>query len=428
MAEKKIKILIVDDIPEARERLQKLLAFEPDFEVVGMASGGREGIRLAIELQPDIVLMDINMPDIDGITAATELRRNVPTVGVIMMSVQGEAEYIRRALQAGARDFLTKPPPTEELYATVRRVAEDMRSLAVLVSSEDKKEKKKLEVEADHVSHVIAVYSPQGGAGKTTIATNLAAALKREGVRVLLVDCDLQFGDVGVFLNLKPQATIVELIRSVDDLDLDLVNGVLVTHDSGLRVLAAPVRPEDAEYVPTAKVPLLIEKLRSQFDFIVLDMNTRIDEMALALFDMASRILLVLNPTLPALKNGLAAITLLDSLEYPQEKTQLVLNRVTPELERSKVAIAVSVFEQKLRRKAFAIIPMDEKRVLYAVNRGISVIAKDRNQSPARDLITMADALIQDLAPKQEAPASSQQLQTPDKPPASRLGRLFGSR
>lgn len=176
MAEKKIRILIVDDIPEARERLQKLLAFESDFEVVGMASGGREGISLAIELQPDIVLMDINMPDMDGISAANELRRSVPTVGVIMMSVQGEAEYIRRALQAGARDFLTKPPPTEELYATLRRVAEDVRSMAILVSSEDKKDKKKIEVEEDRQAHIIAVYSPQGGAGKTTIATNLAAA------------------------------------------------------------------------------------------------------------------------------------------------------------------------------------------------------------------------------------------------------------
>lgn len=426
MAEKKIRILIVDDIPEARERLQKLLAFEPDFEVVGMASGGREGIQLAIEQQPDILLMDINMPDMDGITAASELRRSVPTVGVIMMSVQGEAEYIRRALQAGARDFLTKPPPTEELYATVRRVAEDVRSMTVLVSGEDKKEKKKLEVQEERTAHIIAVYSPQGGAGKTTIATNLAAALMREGVRVLLVDCDLQFGDVGVFLNLKPQATIVELIRSVDDLDIDLVNGVLVTHDSGLRVLTAPTRPEDAEYVPTAKVPLLIEKLSSLFDYVVVDMSSRIDEMALAIFDMAARIVLVLNPTLPSLKNGIAAMALLDSLEYPEEKTLLVLNRVTPELERSKVAIAVNVIEQKLRRKAFAIIPMDEKKVLFAVNRGISVIAKDRNQSPARDLIAMADRLIENLAPKQETPPTAQQLPTPTKPPSSRLGRLFG--
>lgn len=426
MAEKKIRILIVDDIPEARERLQKLLAFESDFEVVGMASGGREGISLAIELQPDIVLMDINMPDMDGISAANELRRSVPTVGVIMMSVQGEAEYIRRALQAGARDFLTKPPPTEELYATLRRVAEDVRSMAILVSSEDKKDKKKIEVEEDRQAHIIAVYSPQGGAGKTTIATNLAAALMREGVRVLLVDCDLQFGDVGVFLNLKPQATIADLIRSVDDLDIDLINGVLVTHDSGLRVLAAPLRPEDADYVPTDKVPLLIEKLGSLFDYVVLDMSSRIDEMALALFDMASRIMLVLNPTLPALKNGIASMTLLDSLQYPEEKIQLVLNRVTPDLERSKVAIAVNIFEQKLRRKAFAVIPMDEKKVLFAVNRGIAVIAKDRNQSPARDLIAMADALIEQLKPKQEPPAASQQLPTPAKPPVSRLGRLFG--
>jgi len=429
MADKKIKILIVDDIPEARESLKKLLAFEPDMEVVGTASTGREGLDMAKDLFPHIILMDINMPDMDGITATNELRKVLPTAGVIMMSVQGEAEYIRRAMAAGARDFLTKPPPADELYATVRRVYEIVSQYAMPVMTGQQQGKKKLEAgQSEKPCHIVVVYSPQGGAGKTTLATNVAASLMREGTRVLLIDCDFQFGDVGVFLNLKPQATIVELIKSVDDLDTDLVENVLVTHDSGLRVLLAPVRPEEADLVPSEKVPQLVDKLRGMFDFIVIDMPTRLDDLALALFDLAERILLIINPTLPCVKNTLAVMALMGTLEYPEEKIQFAINRVTPDLERAKVAIAVPAIEQRLKKKALGIIPMDERKVLNSVNRGISVVAKDRNQSPAKDLVALADAIWENVKPVEEEEDKTESKKTPQKAPqqGSRFGKLFG--
>ncbi|MCC7209783.1 MAG: response regulator, partial [Anaerolineae bacterium] len=365
---KKIKILIVDDIPEARENLKKLLAFEPDFEVVGTASTGREGLDLTREFLPDIILMDINMPDMDGITATNELRKALPYVGVIMMSVQGEAEYIRRAMAAGARDFLTKPPPAEELYATVRRVYEiqgDWRERVAIPGGAPSAGLPKIRLhQAGRETHVIAVYSPQGGVGKTTVATNVAAGLMlKEDTKVLLIDLDLQWGDVGVFLNLKPQATIVDLIKSVDDFDPDLAENVLLTHDSGLRVLLSPTRPEEAELVPPDKVPTLIEKLKGMFDFIVLDLPTALDPMALSIFDSAERIMLVVNPTLPSVKNTLALMTLLDRMEYPDNKTVLVVNRHSGDLERAKVNIAVASIEAKLKRTALGIVPMDERRI-----------------------------------------------------------------
>src|SRR4029079_12122267 len=104
-----INVLIVDDIPETRDHLTKLLGFEPDMTVVGSASSGREAIDLATSLQPDVVLMDINMPDMDGITATEQLSTAVPTAAVVMMSVQGEADYLRRSMLAAAREFLVKP-------------------------------------------------------------------------------------------------------------------------------------------------------------------------------------------------------------------------------------------------------------------------------------------------------------------------------
>ncbi|CAG0946317.1 partial Transcriptional regulatory protein DegU, partial [Anaerolineae bacterium] len=118
----KIHVLIVDDISETRENVKKLLFFEDDVEIVGMASNGREGVELALKLQPDIVLMDINMPEMDGIAASEAISRQVPASQVVMMSVQGESDYLRRSMLAGAREFLIKPFSGDELVNSIHRV------------------------------------------------------------------------------------------------------------------------------------------------------------------------------------------------------------------------------------------------------------------------------------------------------------------
>ena len=117
-----IRVLIVDDIPETRDHLTKLLGFESDIDVVGSAASGAEAISLATSLTPDVVLMDINMPDMDGIAATEQLGRAVPTASVVMMSVQGEADYLRRSMLAGAREFLVKPFSSDELTSSIRQV------------------------------------------------------------------------------------------------------------------------------------------------------------------------------------------------------------------------------------------------------------------------------------------------------------------
>src|SRR5215831_1042060 len=117
-----IRVLIVDDIPETRDHLTKLLGFESDIEVVGSAASGTEAISMASQMLPDVVLMDINMPDMDGIAATEKLSTQVPTASVVMMSVQGEADYLRRSMLAGAREFLVKPFSSDELTASIRQV------------------------------------------------------------------------------------------------------------------------------------------------------------------------------------------------------------------------------------------------------------------------------------------------------------------
>lgn len=194
-----MRVLIVDDIAETRENVRKLLQFESDVEVVGTARSGKEGIQLAHELDPDVVLMDINMPDIDGITATEEIRQKAPHIQVVILSVQGDQNYMRRAMLAGARDFLTKPPMGDELISAIKRAGEMARTERAEGAKQQFTASAGAGASVPMAGYtpasrgkIVTVYSPKGGTGCTTIAVNLAIALHNEDTRAVLVDANLQ--------------------------------------------------------------------------------------------------------------------------------------------------------------------------------------------------------------------------------------------
>ncbi len=394
-ADQTITILLVDDIVDIRENVRKLLSFERDFKVVGMARTGREGLAMAKELRPDIVIMDINMPDLDGIQATTQIVNSAPSTGVIILSAQQDAVYLRLAMMAGAKAFVTKPPSPDDLYNTIRAVYK--RAPLIQASPTAPSDTERPKDSQERAGNIIVVYSPQGGAGCTTIATNLASGLMRDSVRVLLVDANLQFGDVGLFLNLQARSTLVDLVEEVDDLDTDLFENIVVTHDSGLRVLLGPARPELAEEVvsnPTS-VSKILTKIRWSYDFIVVDTSLSLDEMALSLMDIATRIVLVSTPTLPSIKNVRFVLDLFERLNYPPDKIMLVLNQVSDDHNTRKLTIAKDKVASYMKRPLTAIIPLDAFIVLDAVRKGIPVVAsqRDLNKSPIRELLALSDHL-----------------------------------
>lgn len=406
-----ISVLLVDDITETRENIRKLLAFESDFKVVGSVGTGRDAVEEAKKLRPDIIIMDINMPDMDGIQATGEISKVVPTAAVIMMSVQRDSDYLRKAMMAGARDFLIKPIDPDEMYSTIRMVharnkpiADQYRTMAD-VGSSGVRELNRISRETGgsgpRAGHVVLVYSPQGGAGCTTIATNLASGLMRKGIRVLLLDADVQFGDVGVFLKLQAESTLADLVQKVDDLDVEFFDNVAATHESGLKVLLGPPRPEYAEEVtrrPEA-VKQIIEKVSDSYDFIVVDTSSVIDDMLLGLMDVATKIVLVTTPTLASIKNVRFVLDLFDNLNYPQSKTMFVLNRMQDERQKQRVTIPAEVIEKHLKRSIDGMIPLDERVVLNAVNKGVPVIAsqRERNRSPIKELVQFSDVVYDTL-------------------------------
>lgn len=415
----KIRVLIVDDLPETRENVRKLLQFESDVEVIAQAGNGEQAVEMARQHRPDIILMDINMPGLDGIAASQAVVQHVPSAQIIIMSVQSEADYLRRAMLAGARDFLMKPFSGDELITAIRRV-HTMRPVvqeAPVVQQHAPRVDRGGRPIAKREANIISVYSPKGGSGCTTIAVNLAVALADQGYRTLLIDGSLQFGDVAIMLDLKTSTSIADLMDRMVELDADLVSSVLVQHGSGLRVLLAPPRPEMADLVNEEKVKPLLEMLREQFEYVVIDNSSSLNDVALAMLDASDRIFLVTQQSLPTLKNVSRFFDLAETLDYERNKVLLIVNRAS-----DKLGITVKDIGDTLKRPVIATIPADEEAVMRAADQGRPLVtSKSRKRPIAVALSRLADLTVTEFDPNKDIEDEAKRSEKP-----SFLKRLFG--
>lgn len=424
MSEEKIRVLIVDDIPETRENLRKLLYFETDIEVVAAANDGEEGIKFAKEYQPHVVLMDINMPGLDGIAATEAITQEVPFSQVIMMSVQGEADYLRRSMLAGARQFLIKPFTGDELVSTIRRVYE----LGARRPMPTTQPAGGYEAVAGGVpatrGRVITVFSPKGGSGCTVVATNLAVALQKlheeENRQVVLMDASLQFGGVGVMMNLQAARSIADLAPHVDELDQDMIESTLMAHTSGVKCLLAPPRPEMADLVAPEKMPVIMDELKRYFDFVIVDTRSSLSDLMLNVLDNADRIVLLATPDIPSLANTKLFFEVTEALEYPREKIFLVLNK----MDRTSRITAKDI-SQSLKHQVVAEITLEERTVAQSINRGMPLVLADRKSLFAQDIFELANHLLQSLEQADEEEEVDERSST-DRRARRRPGRLFG--
>jgi len=395
-----IRVLIVDDIAETRENLKRVLQFEPGIEVVGAASGGREGIQMATELQPDVVIMDINMPDMDGITATEEIRRRLPFTQIVILSVQGDPSYMRRAMLAGARDFLTKPPVIDEFIGAVRRagkLAQEEREKQMALPSTGGLSPETLTSGSVPRGKVITVYAPKGGIGCTTVAVSLAAALSADDTPTVVMDAKLQFGDVALFLNQHGKHSILDLAPRADALDQEIVNQVLLKHEStGLRILAAPVRPEDAEQLNAEQLVHIIDFLRYSHDYIVVDTASALDEFTLAALEHSDVIVLLVAQDLMSIKDAALFLELLHKMEWPLERVMLAMTRYDKRINVSPERVA-----DHLKMSVTAVIPEDLKAAWRAIQRGLPLVKV--GGKAALGVMELARAVRRQLAQTVEA-------------------------
>ena len=392
----KIGVLIVDDIADTRENLSKLLMFERDIEVVGTAGSGPEAIETCRRIHPDVLLLDINMPEMDGIKAAELISGEMPGIGIIMMSVQGEQDYLRRAMLAGAREFLIKPFSGDELVRSIRHVyrlesnKRAMAAAAVLPSNGrahgsgqpgDSNEPRQ--------GKIMTIVGPKGGVGRTTLAANLAVALKLSTQKkVALVDGSLYFGDIGVMLNLLSNKSIVDAVEHIDGLEADLLNDLMATHSSGVKVLLAPPQPEMAELITAEHMRRILVELAANYDYIVVDTWPSFADTVLTAMDLADHILLVMTLEMTAIKDVKLYLEVVDKLDYPPEKVKLVLNRSG-----TASGIKVEAVEETLRHKVWVGLSNDFVAMQTAVNQGVPLVISAREHPFSRDVYRLCRLL-----------------------------------
>jgi pilus assembly protein CpaE len=434
----KLRMMVVDDSPETREYLRKLLSFEANIEVVGMAANGREAVDLALEEKPDLMLMDINMPVMDGIAAAEIIFRQMPAVRVVMMSVQSEMAYLRRAMQAGAREFLIKPFTYEELMGILGEVG----SLAPtpVEAKPSRPEPRVAAAPAQPVEQgtLVAVFSPRGGAGCSTVALNLAVALQGEReATVMIIDGNLRFGALDAMLNLQVSRSIADLVPSLADGEPEMLDSATLPHATGIRLLAAPPSPEMADLVTVEHTEQIIALGQQRFDYVVADLGSHLDDMTLKFMDAASCIFVLLTPEIPAVKNVRLFIDVAMSLGYESEKVLLVLNRAIP-----GAGINAEAIQRHLKLPIVASIPDSPRVVQAAINRGVPLILYEREVNRGmpvtRQLLTLTNmvprpgvAVAEEGAVLREIRVQESALPPrtiPQAPKRGILSRLFGRR
>jgi len=383
----KIKVLIASDVIVNEEYYFNLFSSCEDLKIVAEVNSGEMAIKKTAQLLPDIIIIDLNMSTMDGITVTEKVVSRHPNISSIIISDRKDLEYFKKAMQVGAKDYIAKPYTDEEIVDCIRRAYKNEKlRTATLENSNTLKSKQKYKT-----PQVVSVFGTKGGAGKTTLSVNLAVQIAKETMKkVVLVDLDLQFGDVAVFLNILPKKSISELVQERNKMDIDLIESYLIPHLSGIKILPAPMRPEDSELITAENVLEILTVLREHYDYVLIDTPPFFHETTLSALDISNQIILIMSMDLPAIKNMKLSLDLLDTLHY-KDKTKLVLNRASEDF-----GITPRDVENTLDFHLANLMPSDGKLVVKAANRGVPFILNKSNSKISKSIEDIAKTVIED--------------------------------
>lgn len=395
-----IRVLVVDAAAEVQQRVAEAIEGLPEAELAGAAETGQRAVELIPALQPDIVLLSMD-DDATYEAAAETITTRYPLVSVIMTSRDGETAQLRRAMLAGARHFLVKPFAPEELIDGVRSVYQlDERRRAAVHAvpmpaiTGAMSPPPRAATGPAREGKIFTFYSAKGGAGSTTLACNIAVALKRAtNKEVALFDCGLLFGDVGVVLNLNPRSTIVDLLPQMESspgpLDPEFLSQMMIPHASGVKVLLAPSSPEKAELVTAEHVQRVLVALRDQFDYVVIDTWPTFEERILNVLDAADKVVVPTTLEMPAIKNSKLLLDVTSALAYSPDKVVMVLNRAD-----SRGGIRIQDVEQILQKQFAAEVVSDGRLTTLSLNEGVPFVMTHPDAPISRDIMRLASSLV----------------------------------
>ena len=349
---------------------------------------------LEAEIADDTIVIGPSIDQLSALQLTEALRVSRPTLGVVLVRRRIDTTVLSEALRSGVREVV-EARDLAGVHAAVRR----SRALTAVLRSGGSRASDA--ASAEHRGRVVTVFSAKGGCGKTTLSTNLAAALADGGRReVCLVDLDLAFGDVAIALQLFPTHTIADAVPLGDTLDFTGLHSLLTPHSPGLSCLVAPVEPGSASSIPAELVGRILNLLRDHFDYVIIDTPPAFDDQVLAAFDVSDVVALIATLDIPALKILKLTLETLELLNYPRERWKVVLNRAD-----SKVGLVASEVEKTLKTTIASQIP-SSREVPAAINRGVPIVLDQPRHSVSQAIQAFAERyVVATSAPTASIPA-----------------------
>jgi pilus assembly protein CpaE len=385
----RIRALVALDAGVDSNAIQSMLPDTGSIEVVGIINGLEESWRTLQETESDLLIVaceGYSDRALYFIDAAVKQQADRP---VVVMTTGSPNGFVRRVFESGADDILTLPEPAERISFALEKAVARRRGAAV--------------ASGIALAPMICVLGPKGGTGKTLVSTNLSVALALAGQRTALVDLDLQFGDIGLALGLRPDKTLYDLARSGGSLDADKLDAYLVRHVSNLGVLMAPTRPDHASSVTVDFLRDVFTTLRSMSDYVIVDTPPGFTPEVIAAIDLSSDVCIVGMLDSLSLKNTKLGLETLELMGYDPAHITLVLNRAD-----TRVGITHEDVDAIIGRSPQVFIPSD-RQIPISVNDGTPIVIQEERSEAARAFRKLAERYLEAEEPvalPEEAPTT----------------------
>lgn len=359
-----INVMLISKIDERRETLKDLLQ-DTEIKVMAETRGGISALDKIENISPEMIIMTFDDHDTDVLNIAERIYTGRPDCTIIFLVDTVNTDVLQKAMSAGVR-YVTTFPESGYDFAEWLKVIYNNEKIRHQSVGEGKS--------ISWLSRIITVFGAKGGIGKTTISTNLAVKLAEKGKKVALLDFDLEFGDVGVFLNLDVKDTLAELLMEKAEFDIDTIRSYMNIHSSGVHVLCAPKSPEYSEGINSNHIEKLINTLRSYYDYVIIDTPASFSDITLTAIEGSSMVLFITGFDISILRNSKLSINLLESLQQ-KEKVRVLINR---DMEGN---ITGGDVEKILGKAIWARIPSDYFVAVNALNKGVPfVISAPKNK------------------------------------------------
>jgi pilus assembly protein CpaE len=405
----RIQTLVALDVGVDEALLRSALPDDGGIEIIGIVDGLNESWQTLQETTADLVVVacaGYSDRAIYFIDNAVKQSRERPVVVLTTGSPNG---FVRRVFESGADDIITLPEDPDRVGFTLLKALARRQGAAIASGAA--------------LGAMICVLGPKGGTGKTLTATNLAAALAQQGERTVIVDLDLQFGDVGLALGLRPDKTIHDLARSAGSLDSEKLDAYLLDHASGLKALLAPTRPDQAATVTVDFLRDVFGHLRSSADFVIVDTPPGFTPEVIAAIDSSSHVCLVGMLDSLSLKNTKLGLETLELMGYDPDRIAIVLNRSD-----SRVGISHEDVDAVIGRAPSTHIPSD-REIPISINEGMPIVMSEERAEASKAFRGLAAFYMEQATKREESPAEAEAPEAkPKDKPKDKPRRRFARR